>query len=175
MIGEPEREHIEARDVRPGLIPGAERPRGPQVPDHSQHQESPRLQQSRRNPMITEQSTGLLTPFRRSASDTPARLPRHLSCGKARPALSTAAANCRKVQHSADDLDARLAKHAAGQGARLMAVVKEAGIEWELARTWPGGRARERQLKRQGGAARMCPLCGIKPRTPEADREAEAG
>ena len=73
---------------------------------------------------------------------------------------------------SADDLEARLAKHAAGQGARLMAVVKEAGIEWELARTWPGGRARERQLKKQLGASRMCPLCGIKPREPEREPEA---
>ena len=73
---------------------------------------------------------------------------------------------------SADDLEARLARHAAGQGARLMAVVKEAGIEWELARTWPGGRARERQLKRQGDAARMCPLCGVHPRETESELEA---
>ena len=64
----------------------------------------------------------------------------------------------------ADDLDARLARHATGNGARLLAVVHEAGIGWTLARTWPGGRARERQLKRQGGASRRCPLCGIKPR-----------
>ena len=28
----------------------------------------------------------------------------------------------------------------------------------------PGGQARERQLKRQGGHARKCPLCGVKPR-----------
>ena len=64
----------------------------------------------------------------------------------------------------ADDLDARLARHATGNGARLLAVVHEAGIGWTLARTWPGGQARERQLKRQGGASRRCPLCGIKPR-----------
>jgi predicted GIY-YIG superfamily endonuclease len=62
----------------------------------------------------------------------------------------------------------RLAEHAAGRGARLTQVVAAAGIGWRLARTWPGGRARERQLKRQGGASRCCPLCGIQPRTPAA-------
>jgi len=60
---------------------------------------------------------------------------------------------------STPDLPARLAKHEAGQGARLMAVIKDAGISWVLARTWPGGRARERQLKQQGGASRHCPVC----------------
>lgn len=62
------------------------------------------------------------------------------------------------------NLDARLAEHAAGQGARLLAVVKAAGIDWTLARTWTGDIAREYQLKRQGGASRRCPMCGIKPR-----------
>lgn len=38
------------------------------------------------------------------------------------------------------------------------------GIEWRLARTWAGGRRRERQLKAQGGASRRCPTCGITPR-----------
>ena len=66
----------------------------------------------------------------------------------------------------AADLDARLADHAAGRGARLLAVVRAAGIGWSLARTWPGSRARERQLKRQGGASRCCPACGVTPRAP---------
>ena len=34
------------------------------------------------------------------------------------------------------DLTARPAQHANGHGARLLAVVKSAGIGWELARTW---------------------------------------
>ncbi|WP_218061857.1 hypothetical protein, partial [Planobispora rosea] len=62
------------------------------------------------------------------------------------------------------DLAGRLAEHAAGHGARLLAVVREAGITWSLARTWTGDRTRERALKRQGGASRRCPLCGITPR-----------
>jgi predicted GIY-YIG superfamily endonuclease len=63
-----------------------------------------------------------------------------------------------------NDLDARLARHSAGRGARLIEVVMDAGITWELARTWPGDRARERQLKAQGAATRCCPMCGVKPR-----------
>jgi predicted GIY-YIG superfamily endonuclease len=68
------------------------------------------------------------------------------------------------------DLTARLAQHATGRGARLLAVVSSAGIGWELARTWTGTRAVERALKRQGGASRRCPLCGIHPRTLGGDR-----
>jgi hypothetical protein len=61
----------------------------------------------------------------------------------------------------------RLAEHAAGHGARLTQVVAAAGIGWTLARTWPGTRWRERSLKRQGGASRRCPVCGVRPRFPE--------
>ena len=35
------------------------------------------------------------------------------------------------------DLAARLALHEQGQGARLLAVARAAGIGWTLARTWP--------------------------------------
>lgn len=62
------------------------------------------------------------------------------------------------------NLSARLELHAAGRGARLLQVITEAGIGWTLARTWPGDRARERQLKRQGGAARQCPICRTRRR-----------
>lgn len=61
-------------------------------------------------------------------------------------------------------LSARLSAHAEGRGARLLTVVRAAGITWQLARTWPGDRGRERQLKNQGGARRRCPMCGVVPR-----------
>jgi hypothetical protein len=59
------------------------------------------------------------------------------------------------------DLPVRLADHAQGRGARLMQVVGEQGIGWQLARVWTGTRARERSLKRSGGAARRCPVCQL--------------
>jgi hypothetical protein len=72
------------------------------------------------------------------------------------------------------DLAGRLADHEAGRGARLTEVVRAAGIGWQLARTWPGGRARERQIKNQGGASRCCPMCGVKPRPEKTAQPAHA-
>jgi predicted GIY-YIG superfamily endonuclease len=80
----------------------------------------------------------------------------------------------RHAQHytgwTAGDLDGRLAEHAAGRGARLMAVIADAGIAWTLARTWQGTRTRERQLKRQGGASRRCPICRAQARAADHTR-----
>jgi predicted GIY-YIG superfamily endonuclease len=57
------------------------------------------------------------------------------------------------------DLDARLEAHTNGNGSRLMEVVTNAGIGYELARTWENvDRFHERRLK-SGGHARRCPLC----------------
>jgi hypothetical protein len=58
----------------------------------------------------------------------------------------------------------RLAAHGTSHGSPLLLAARQAGITWELARTWAGTRARERQLKRQGSARRRCPLCGVTPR-----------
>ena len=66
-------------------------------------------------------------------------------------------------------LHARLAAHAAGTGARLMEVVKAAGGSFRLARTWPGGRTRERQLKDRHDAPRLCPICTPHPRPAQAN------
>jgi predicted GIY-YIG superfamily endonuclease len=71
----------------------------------------------------------------------------------------------------ATNVKRRLAEHEAGRGARLLAVVAEAGIGWQLARLWPGSRVRERQIKNQGGHARHCPLCGITPRSLPVNRD----
>jgi hypothetical protein len=61
----------------------------------------------------------------------------------------------------------RLGEHAAGRGARLVEVITQAGISFRLARVWPGvTRARERQLKAQGGASRRCPICLDQSATP---------
>jgi predicted GIY-YIG superfamily endonuclease len=64
----------------------------------------------------------------------------------------------------ATDLDGRLRHHKAGTGANLLKHVAAAGIGWTVARTWSADRDRERQIKRQGGLSRSCPMCGVKPR-----------
>lgn len=63
-------------------------------------------------------------------------------------------------------LEARVEEHRTGQGARLMEVVTKDGIGFEVARTWKGVRRRERQLKKQGGASRHCPLCRAQANRP---------
>ena len=60
----------------------------------------------------------------------------------------------------AADLDARLAAHRAGNGARLMAVITAAGIGWQLARTWPDTtEGTERALKDRHDSPALCPIC----------------
>jgi len=56
------------------------------------------------------------------------------------------------------DAATRIEEHRRGQGARLMKVIKDAGIGFVVAKIEPGTRARERQLK-QRGASRDCPVC----------------
>ena len=58
------------------------------------------------------------------------------------------------------DLNARIEHHRNGTGARLMEVIKAAGIGFTVARTWDNvTREVERRLKNQGGACRNCPTC----------------
>jgi len=64
-----------------------------------------------------------------------------------------------------EDLLDRLAQHATGQGARLMAVIRQAGIGFILVRTCEGTRRTERAIKNDGGAVRFCPLCSPRPWT----------
>jgi hypothetical protein len=60
----------------------------------------------------------------------------------------------------------RIAEDMAG-GARapkIMQYAAAAGVGFELARLWEGGRAEERRVKGRGGASRLCPLCGVRVR-----------
>lgn len=62
----------------------------------------------------------------------------------------------------------RIECHRSGQGARLLQVVNDAGIKWEVVRTWKAERGRERQLKARGHAPHYCPICmNGKPYTPK--------
>jgi len=73
--------------------------------------------------------------------------------------FDTPLAHARHYLGSTDDLEARLACHRQGNGARLMEVVAQQGISWRLARTWPGSRKQERELKRYKASPRLCPIC----------------
>jgi predicted GIY-YIG superfamily endonuclease len=58
-----------------------------------------------------------------------------------------------------NNLTARLEAHVSGQGARLVQVVIEAGMTFQLARTWEGTRRDERRIKNRKEAPRLCPVC----------------
>lgn len=60
---------------------------------------------------------------------------------------------------STDDLGRRLAQHRRGDGAKLMAAINRAGIDFKVARIWRGGRTLERQLKKRHSGVRLCPIC----------------
>jgi predicted GIY-YIG superfamily endonuclease len=111
-----------------------------------------------------------------SASDALPRLSCHLTCDKRRRSPARAGTNYRQVQQFAPDLDARLAEHAAGRGARLTHVQLAAGGTWRLASAEPGTRDREAQLKERG-ATRRCQICKDQAQAaavpPERDFEAE--
>ena len=65
-------------------------------------------------------------------------------------------------------IERRLDEHRTGQGSPLMRAVTEAGIPWEVVRTWPDAdRMREVQLKSRHNSPKMCPVCN--PRSWHAD------
>jgi predicted GIY-YIG superfamily endonuclease len=56
----------------------------------------------------------------------------------------------------------RLGQHARGQGAKFLRKALRQGCTWHLARVWTDADCkRERAIKKQGGASRFCPSCGI--------------
>lgn len=61
----------------------------------------------------------------------------------------------------ASNLNARVEHHRKGtSGVRLMEAVRDAGIGFEVARTWNNVTKKfERRLKNQGGLSRHCPIC----------------
>lgn len=62
-------------------------------------------------------------------------------------------------------LIARIAQHRAGRGARLLEVIGEYGIGFEVVRTWPGDRTLERRSSALArGAALMPDLSGTPTR-----------
>src|SRR6266568_2323088 len=61
---------------------------------------------------------------------------------------------------SSEDVSARLAEHGTPRGAKLTLAVRRAGLSWFVAKTWVGGRRKERLLKSRKNAPReLCPIC----------------
>ena len=60
---------------------------------------------------------------------------------------------------SSAKLSVRLVDHVLGRGARITQVQRERGGSWVVGRVEPGGRGRERQLKKQHNGALHCDVC----------------
>lgn len=144
---EPQRRNAGARSTRRQ----AACPAGRHVPAQ--------VQQSRTLNQIPLFYAGLLTQIQESPSTPSQPVACHLSCDTGACGRLPTQTNSRQLQHWSKDLPARLAEHAAGGGARLTAVVRAAGIGWQLARTWTADRGFERRLKNRHGASRYCPIC----------------
>jgi predicted GIY-YIG superfamily endonuclease len=72
-----------------------------------------------------------------------------------------------------ENLSRRMDQHRAGTGARLTGVIKEAGLGFNVARLWEGGRELERRLKRQHNSPRLCPICNPAIRRTKIEIEEE--
>ena len=61
-----------------------------------------------------------------------------------------------------NDLSRRMEEHRSGQGNPLMKAVTEAGIPWEVVRTWPDAdRMQEVQFKSRHNSPKLCPICNL--------------
>jgi predicted GIY-YIG superfamily endonuclease len=62
-----------------------------------------------------------------------------------------------------ENLPARLKRHRAGNGARLIEVIIQNGNSFDLARIWTNAdRAQERRLKNGHNSPLLCPICKTK-------------
>jgi predicted GIY-YIG superfamily endonuclease len=62
-----------------------------------------------------------------------------------------------------DDVEKRLAKHSNGSGSRFLRAVRRAGIDFIVARMFPGyTRTQERRLKNHKKSRLLCPICNPK-------------
>ena len=60
-------------------------------------------------------------------------------------------------------LKRRVEYHKSGKGSKFLKAVAEAGIEFDVMRTWKDGdRIFERKLKNQKNAKKLCPICNPK-------------
>ena len=60
------------------------------------------------------------------------------------------------------ELSSRLDKHLSGQGAKILAALKQRSIGWKVTSTFVGTRNDERTIKRQKNNKRFCSDCSSK-------------
>lgn len=65
---------------------------------------------------------------------------------------------------------ARIARHASGDGAKIIRYAMEAGIGFVVAQTWEGGPDLEKRLKARKCAPRFCRVC-IEERREQRERD----
>lgn len=63
------------------------------------------------------------------------------------------------VEGDQQSVQARLEEHKAGWGAKILHHCNQRQIHYEVVRTLPGDRNRERQLKKGKNISRLCPIC----------------
>jgi len=71
------------------------------------------------------------------------------------------------------DVESRILCHKEGRGARLMQVLNENGIDWQLVRVWEGAsRGFERKIKNMKKTSLYCPICNpnVKDKLYEVER-----
>lgn len=56
-------------------------------------------------------------------------------------------------------LDERIARHRAGNGAKILAALNRLDITYRIVHTLPGTRDDERRIKNRKNAKRLCPIC----------------
>jgi predicted GIY-YIG superfamily endonuclease len=61
--------------------------------------------------------------------------------------------------YASKSLKSRIERHRSGNGARILQVISQLGIDWKVVRTWSGNKALERKLKNQHNAPKLCPVC----------------
>jgi predicted GIY-YIG superfamily endonuclease len=68
------------------------------------------------------------------------------------------------------NVNRRMRQHQSGYGVPLMRAVNDAGIPWQLVRTWDDGdMALEKRLRHQNNNPRFCPLCSAS--SPQSSRD----
>ena len=59
------------------------------------------------------------------------------------------------------DFESRIERHRSGQGARLLQVLNQQGIAWDVVRIWPDGTSEFESIlkKHLKHTPRLCPIC----------------